>query len=294
MKRQLKLQKTPPKQRLISTSLSATITLPEAPPDMLEIPDIPSLTGGGKLGSGGFGTAGAGGGFGSGVGMGAMSGRSFKPLMMFGKELKNTRKLAVVMDVSRSMTKFLPVVTKELDKVAFGSPLVLYFGCGLMKPKDRIDDDINPVSSDKFRAFWQVWEGKASLKMPAEERRKIKYDPSMPMPLEGIFEMMNKRRDTWFVEFNGITHAWTALISKEVMEADTIYWFADFMDKVDSEQMALVLKTLKKRKQKLYIHASKEGRSFAQVRDELVIPSGGEVIQTQPEEPPQKDNIAAQ
>lgn len=294
MKRQLKLQKTPPKQRLISTSLSATITLPEAPSDVLEMPDIPSLTGGGKLGSGGFGTAGAGGGFGSGVGMGAMSGRSFKPLMMFGKVLKDTRKLAVVMDVSRSMTKFLPVVTKELDRVASGSPLVLYFGCGLVKPKDRIDDDINPVSSDKFRAFWQVWEGKASLKMPVEERRKIKYDPSMPMPLEGIFEMMNKRRDTWFVEFNGITHAWTALMSKEVMEADTIYWFADFMDKVDSEQMALVLKTLKKRKQKLYIHASKEGRSFAQVRDELVIPSGGEVIQTQPEEPPQKDNIAAQ
>jgi hypothetical protein len=294
MKRQLKLQKTPPKQRLISTSLSTTITLPEAPPDVLEMPDISSLTGGGKLGSGGFGTAGAGGGFGSGVGMGAMSGRSFKPLMMFGKVLKDTRKLAVVMDVSRSMTKFLPVVTKELDKVAFGSPLVLYFGCGLMKPKDRIDDDINPVSSDKFRAFWQVWEGKASLKMPAEERRKIKYDPSMPMPLEGIFEMMNKRRDTWFVEFNGITHAWTALMSKEVMEADTIYWFADFMDKVDSEQMKLVLKTFKKRKQKLFIHASKEGRSFAQVRDELVIPSGGEVIQTQPEEPPQKDKIAAQ
>ena len=87
-------------------------------------------------------------------------------------------------------------------------------------------------------------------------------------------------------------------MSKEVMEADTIYWFVDFMDKVDSEQMELVLQTLKKRKQKLYIHASREGRSFAQVRDELVLPSGGEVIQSQSEEEPpkkkEKDKIVAQ
>ena len=294
MKRQQKLQKTPPKQRLISTSIDSTLTLPEASPDVLEMPDIASLSGGGKLGSGGFGTGGAGGGFGAGVGMGALAGRTFKPLMMFGKELKDTRKMAVVMDVSRSMTKFLPLVSKELDKVAFGSPLVLYFGCGLMKPPPKLDDDINPVTSDKFRAFWQAWEGKTSLKIPAAERRSITYDPAKPMPLEAIFDLMSKRQNTWFVEFNGITFASTALMSKEVMEADTIYWFADFMDKVDSEQMKLVLKTLKKRKQKLYIHASREGRSFAQVRDELVIPSGGEVIQTQSEEPPKKDKVAAQ
>jgi hypothetical protein len=300
MKKQQKLQKTPPKQRLVSTSINATLTLPEAPPDMLELPDIATMANGGKLGSGGFGIAGSGGGFGSGTGMGAMSGRTFKPLMMFGKELKDTRKMAVVMDVSRSMTKFLPLVTKELDKVAFGSPLVLYFGCGLMKPPPKLDDDINPVTSDKFRAFWQAWEGKTSLKIPAAERRNITYDPAKPMPLEAIFDLMSKRQNTWFVEFNGITYASTALMSKEVMEADTIYWFADFMDKVDSDQMALILKTLKKRKQKLYIHASREGRSFAQVRDELVIPSGGEVIQTQSEEAPpkkkekEKDKVAAQ
>ncbi|MBB5034926.1 hypothetical protein [Prosthecobacter vanneervenii] len=297
VKRQQKVQKSMPQQRLISTSIDAALTLPEAPPAMLDMPDFSSLAGGDKLGSTGFGTAGAGGGFGSGVGMGAMSGRAFKPLMMFGKELKDTRKIAVVMDVSRSMTKFLPLVAKELDKVAYGSPLVLYFGCGLVKPKEKIDDDINPVSSDKFRTFWQVWEGKTPLKISKEERKKLKYDPAKPMPLEAIYDMMSQRRNTWFVEFNGITYAWTALMSKEVMEADTIYWFADFMDKVESEQMEAVLKTLKKRKQKLYIHASREGRSFAQVRDELVIPSGGEVIQTQSEEPPkkkEKDKIAAQ
>lgn len=288
VKRQQKLQKTPPKQRLVSTSINTTLVLPEAPPDMLNLPDIASLSAGGKLGSGGFGTGGAGGGFGGGQGLGGMSGMTFKPLMMFGKVLKDTRKIAVVMDVSRSMTKYLPLVAKELDKVAAGSPLVLYFGCGLVKPKEKIDDDINPTNSEKFRTFWQIWEGKTSLKTPPEEYKKMKYNPALPMPLEDIFKMMEKRRNTHFVEFNGITHAHTALMSKEVTEADTIYWFADFMDKVDAEQMEVVLKLLKKRKQKLYIHASKEGRSFVQVRDELVIPSGGEVIQTKSEEVPKK------
>lgn len=289
MKRQENVHKTPPMQRLVSASLTANITLPDVPPDMLAVPDIASLAGGGKLGSGGFGTGGTGGGFGSGHGFGGAGGMTFKPLMMFGKELKDTRKIAVVMDVSRSMTKYLPLVAKELDKVAYGSTLVLCFGCGLMPAKGKIEDDINPTSSEKFRAFWQTWEDKKnSLKMTAEERKKISYNPGLPMPLEDIFKMMEKRRNTWFVEFNGITFAWTALMSKEVMEADTIYWFADFMDKVDSGQMETVLKLLKKRKQKLYIHASTQGRSFAQVRDELVIPSGGEVIETKSEEMPKK------
>ncbi len=288
MKRQQALKKTPPMQRLVSTSINATLTLPESPPNMLDLPDVSSMMGGGSLGSGGYGTGGAGGGFGNGQGMGGMSGMTFKPLMMFGKELKGTKKIAVVMDVSRSMTKYLPLVTKELDKVAFGSPLVLYFGCGLASPKGKIDDDINPATGDKFRDYWQVWEGKTPLNTPAAERKKLKYNPGLPMPLNDIYEMMDKRRNTYFVEFNGITYAWTALMSKEVMEADTIYWFADFMDKVDSAQMEAVLKKLKSRKQKLYIHASTQGRSFAQVRDELVIPSGGEVIETKSEEMPKK------
>lgn len=287
-KRQQNVHKAMPMRRLVTTSINTDLTLPEAPPDMLNLPDVSSLAEGGRLGSGGFGGGGAGGGFGNGMGMGGMSGMTFKPMMMFGMELKDTRKIAVVMDVSRSMTRYLPLVAKELDKVAFGSPLVLYFGCGLASPKGRIDDDINPTSSDKFRTFWQFWQGKTPLNTPAAERKKFKYNPALPMPLEDIFNMMEKRQNTHFVEFNGITYAWTALMSKEVSDADTIYWFADFMDKVDADQMETVLKKLKSRKQKLYIHASVRGRSFEQVRDGLVIPSGGEVIETKTEEMPKK------
>ena len=136
-KRHHKLQKSMPAQRLVASNLNTTITLPEAPADMIDVPDITTAIAGGRLGSGGFGTGGSGRGFGNGMGMGGLSGMTFKPLMMFGMKLKDTRKIAVVMDVSRSMTRYLPIVAKELDKVAYGSPLILYFGCGL---KHRRED----------------------------------------------------------------------------------------------------------------------------------------------------------
>lgn len=279
-KKQRSLQKILPMKKIVSTNMNSEISLPDAPLDLLDVPDMSSLLGGGSLGSGGFGRAGAGGGFGTGLGRGGMGGVTFKPLMMFGMELKDTRKIAVVMDVSRSMTKYLPIVAKELDKVAYGSPLVLYFGCGLQKPPRGLEDKVRKVEGNDFARFWQHWQGKASLRMTPEERKKLAYDPSAPMPLPAIYEQMIKRPNTHFIDFNGITYTSSALMSREVMEADTIYWFADFQDRVDEAQMEEVRKKLKSRKQKLYIHASTRGRSFELVRDKLVLPLGGEVIET--------------
>jgi hypothetical protein len=70
-------------------------------------------------------------------------------------------------------------------------------------------------------------------------------------------------------------------MSKEVEDADAIYWFADFQDKVDESMMKDVVKRMKARKQKLYIHASTKGRSYEQVVAGLVEPTGGEVIEVE-------------
>ena len=279
-RKQKRLNKVMPLQRVV-VNTTADVALPDMT-DSISLPDMGSVMGG-KMGSGGFGSGGTGGGFGSGHGIGGMGGMTFKPIFMFGMELKNVKKIAVVMDVSRSMTKYLPIVTKELDNVAFGSNLVLYFGCGLTEEtkQNKALEKTILTTDDDFKTFWQVWEGKTPLNMPMEDRRKLKYDSSVPMPLKDIYEMMSKRKNTWYIDFCGITYAWTALMSKEVEQADAIYWFADFQDKVTPEMMEKVLKTLKKRKQKLYIHASVKGRSFEQVRDGLVLPSGGDVIETE-------------
>ncbi len=281
-KKRKTLNQTMPMKKIVSTSLNSTITLPDAPFDALSVPDVSSLIGGGAI-NGGFGTAGSGGGFGTGSGMGGMSGITFKPLMMFGKELKDTRKMAVVMDVSRSMTKYLPIVAKELDKVARGSPLILYFGCGLKTPPKNLEDKVRKVSDESFNKFWQYWEGKGDMRALRVDYPKLKYDPAKPMPMDAIYQQMIKRPNTYFIDFNGITYTSPALMCKEVMEADTIYWFSDFMDAVDESHIEDVMKKLKNRKQKLYMHASVHGRSFEKVRDLLVIPLGGEVIETKAE-----------
>jgi len=73
-KKRTSLNKTMPMKKIVSTSQNSAITLPDAPPDLLDVPDVSTMLGGGSLGSGGFGKAGGGGGFGTGMGMGSMSG----------------------------------------------------------------------------------------------------------------------------------------------------------------------------------------------------------------------------
>jgi len=283
-KKRKNIAKMLPMKKVVSNSLNAAINLPDVPLDMLDVPDISALLGGGKMGSGGFGIGGAGGGFGSGVGSGGMKGIAFKPIMMFGRDLK-AGKIAVVMDVSRSMTKYLPIVAKELDKVARHSPLILYFGCGLSTPKEttEIDDKVYKATGPAFDRFWQLWQGKTPLQTPAAQRKLLQYDPAKPMPLEPIYKQMVSRPNTHFIDFNGIIYSSFALTCKEVMEADVIYWFSDFQDRVDEEMMKDVLKILKKRKQRLIMHASIQGRSFEKVRDAVCLPSGGEVLETKVE-----------
>ena len=283
-KKRTRLQRTPPMKKVVSTSLNASLTLPNMPPDLLDVPDVSAMLGGGKMGSGGFGTGGAGGGFGSGVGTGGMRGIAFKPIMMFGRDLK-AKRIAVVMDVSRSMTRYLPTVAKELDKVARHSPLILYFGCGLSTPKnkDEIDEKVYKATGPQFDRFWQLWQGRTPLNTPAADRKLLQYDPGKPMPQEPIYKQMVSRPQTYFIEFNGIIYGSYALTCKEVMEADVIYWFSDFQDRVDEEMMKDVLKILKKRKQRLVMHASIHGRSFEKVRDNVCLPSGGEVLETKVE-----------
>jgi len=73
-KKQKAISKTTPVKRLVSSSQNSTVSLPEAPPDILDVPDVSSMMGGSMGASGGFGKSGAGGGFGAGVGMGSQAG----------------------------------------------------------------------------------------------------------------------------------------------------------------------------------------------------------------------------
>jgi hypothetical protein len=204
---------------------------------------------------------------------------TFKPLMMFGKQI-NARRLAVVLDVSSSMTPYLERVVKEADRVAAGSTIVCYFGCGLMRPegKERVIDRIQRTQGPQFERFWRLWHGPAPFSATPQELAAIRFSPNDPIPQEDVYRVLAKRSYTLFAEYNGIVHAWTALLCDEIRTADAIYWFSDFMDEVDKKQMAIVLENLKRRKQRLYLQPSDRGISLKRITDELVIPSGGEVM----------------
>jgi hypothetical protein len=288
VKKRNMLNKSTPMQKIVSANNTAAISLPDMPADAIDMPTLSSTMGGGSMGSGGFGSSGAGGGFGTGQGIGGMKGVTFKPIVMFGKDLQ-ARKIAVILDVSGSMTPHLTKVVKELDRVAAGSRVMLYVGCGVATPKDgmRLDKDAIKTSSKSkddsknFEIFWRrSHPPKTAAGAPPPDPQEVLKGP---IQAEDVFSLMHTRSETYFFKSQGIQYSWMALVARELAEADALYWFSDFQDQVDDKQIETVLKTLKRRKQRLFMHASVKGNSYEQVRDKLVIPSGGEVIESEPE-----------
>jgi hypothetical protein len=174
-------------------------------------------------------------------------------VMMFGKQIK-TRSISVVMDVSGSMTAYLPIVAKELDKVAPGSNLVLFSGCGLLKEPENVDRELYTFAQ----------EGK---------RFEKQFGPE-------IYKQLSERKKTYIIKARNINHAQTALLSRRAMMADTVYWFADFQDAVDMGVMNDLVETFKAKNKKIYIHAVRRGNSFDPVSEHLVKPLKGEVIES--------------
>lgn len=267
-----------PMQRIAVEKSMSEIKLPEASPSLLELPMTKDFLGAGKMGSMGFGSAGAGGGFGNGIGTGGKSGVTFGPIMMFGKQI-NAKRIAVVLDVSRSMTPYLEKVVNELDRVARGSTVVLYYGCGLMRPDGRIDETVQRTQSKDFERFWRIWQGDGMLGFSGQDLKKISFPPGEPIPLEDLFRFFSSRLGTYFLDYNGMDFAWSALLCNEVRSADAVYWFADFEDDVDNRQMKTLAENMRLRRQRLFIHPQIHGSSFNEVMDQVVKVTGGEVVE---------------
>ncbi len=201
-------------------------------------------------------------------------------VVMFGKELKNVRKIAVVMDVSRSMTRYLPEVVKEMKKIGRDSALVLYFGCWMNPIDTNKLEKVYPVGGVEFDKFWQYWQGRMDMQQVMKDYKNLKYDPKLPMPLEDVYKQVAKRKETYFIDRDGsATSVYSALMAKEIRDADAIYWFADFMDRINDDMLADFVKKMKSRQRKLYIHAPhNRGPSLDKITEQAVKPLGGEAI----------------
>lgn len=266
-----------PKTRIVSAATSSSVTLPDITTSMSDFSSLTKATpmgGGMGGGKGGLRGSGEGGmmGNGRGTGVGPGFGKGFISLPLFGQKI-DARRMAVVLDVSNSMHSFLPIVIKEVDKIAPGSPVILHFGCGLSDAEVN-ESRVEPTTERTFESDRMFTSVANSKSMNAQEQ-------------EELIKMFTKRPKTYFVPTTGIGTTWIALLDTKLKDCDAIYWFADFADALGEARIEEISKKLKTRKQKLYIHPSNPrwlvagdrlATNVARVEAELVTPSGGKVI----------------
>lgn len=277
-----------PTSRVAAKDATSDLTLPE--PDMSSsLASIGSLSGGnagglGGTGSGGGRGSGNGAGFGSGSGPGSGgTGGGPAPFagVMFGNEIK-ANSIGVVLDVSGSMIPHLAKVIKELDRVAEGSPLILYVGCGIGegRPKSKAYRTIG-IDSQRFERFWRLNHDQAYKpnKTLEEGSAKVDVDLTRPIPNAALFKLLAARPNTYYLDFEGVKFSWGALTCKELKDAEAVYWFADFQDRVDEKEAKSVMRSIRGKKQKLYVQASGSGSYLSQIQELMVKPTGGSTIE---------------
>ncbi len=281
-----------PKTRVVSLIGNAEISLPDISTSMSDFSSLSAAApmgggmGGGAGGINGKGSGGAmGNGIGSGIGPGL--GNGFVSLPLFGMKI-DAKRMAVVLDMSGSMYAFLPLVIKEVDKVAPGSTVILHYGCGLSAAeikKPRVEATTYKEFEDDRIVTSLI--GSATGAMNQKDR-------------QALLEVVRKRPKTFFVPSSGVGSTWVALTDAKLKDADAIYWFADFADELSVDRLEDVARKLKGRKQKLYIHPSNpkwlEGGNplainVAKVEKEMVTPTGGKVIKAvvKKDPPPKKE-----
>lgn len=259
-------------QKIAAAGSISDIVLPDEVPDLMDLPQAKSLFTDSRL-TPGMGLSGAGG-IGS-TSLGSASGAVFQPFSMFGMQIKS-RRLAVILDVSGSMAPHLPRVIEEVDKVAKGSTVILFVGCGLQAPPPRglEGDEIIPTSSQEFEKFWRMGVDGVTR----ADTRNYRIDRKAVIQNEAVFNILSKRPQTYFIHAVGLSYTWLALLSDKTRSADGIYWFSDFQDQVDFKQINIVRENLQARKQRLYMHAYMQGSSYDLVRTQLVEKTGGDVF----------------
>ncbi len=226
-------------------------------------------TGAGGMGNGGIGTG----------GLGRMGGT--RTAMIFGKKV-TAAKLGVILDVSGSAHPHLAGAVTEIQKGFENATLVLYPGCGMINFNGTSGHEIRKYSSITKRDLEKT---KGNFTTPGQIAKALKIEE---------FEKMTKRptvKDklyvSWFDDEGGDSGkligrtqvAFDDLVKRGV---DTIYWFADFADKVDVEVLEKLSSQLEDRKITLHVH-NFAGKKINPLITAMAEKSGGTVNTEKPQ-----------
>ncbi|MGE9266771.1 MAG: hypothetical protein ACQKBY_01640 [Verrucomicrobiales bacterium] len=213
-----------------------------------------------------------------GFGQGWGEGEGFEQgsgMTLFGRKLE-VKSIGVVLDVSGSMTRHLGRVLDEIDRVAPGSPVVLHVGCAIKEETRRGKLYEQDAPRDQFKKLWYLAQHKDYHQFYGKPDTEV--DLTRPMPGPEVYEKLAGRSQTYFYAYEGSQACGEALTARPLRDVEAVYWFADFQDKHDLDEVKSVLRKMRGRKQKLYVHASGDGPQLPVIMQEIVEPTGGERI----------------
>lgn len=202
---------------------------------------------------------------------------------LFGMEI-TSENLGVVLDVSGSAHATLDKAIAEIDKNFPTAYMVLVVGCGMSDGTGAIQGGGGKVP------------GEPRVVPYTRRGSNDQYDSlkrSAPRQLEDFFRKIGKdraddlrryfkRRDNLFLLYGGDIHAanfaFDFVLDKNV---DTIYWFADFADKIDKDVVENLTKRLRRNRVQVIAH-NFLGKPVRQEAKEMVDKVGGKTLEVVP------------
>lgn len=204
---------------------------------------------------------------------------------MFGMKFSATN-LGVVLDISGSAQAHLDKALREIDKSFPAAYIMLVVGCGISETNGlsgRISGQ--RIVPGKPRVI--AWDEQS------KEAEYISYERGPIAQLGSFYRKMGETRSKELKQYfdnrknlfllyggdvNAANYAFDFLIKQDV---DTIYWFADFTDRIESPVILDLIRTLKRKSIKVIAHNFMGKAVRAEVK-EMAKQTGGATIELIP------------
>jgi hypothetical protein len=213
---------------------------------------------------------------GTGMGTGTGTGKGIvrtAGLKLFGVEVK-AKKLGVIMDISKSMQKYLPQLTTEIFEKFPDADVIFTNGGGMVDWAEALKKFNDDVEEKRKRAKESNKDfiGPTKLEKPALARfsgsgasdwvpvrgSKINHDSyrGIKEDYPELYEKLKNRGNTWFIssyqDANGVYLAFQELIHRKV---EAIYWFTDFQCPVEGQEADKVAVAIAENQIEVILHS---------------------------------------
>ncbi|MDR1144998.1 MAG: hypothetical protein LBK71_02550 [Verrucomicrobiales bacterium] len=182
----------------------------------------------------------------------------------------NTRvesaKLGVLLDVSSSAHPYLPVTVSEIERSFGDAVIVLAYGCGMYDT--AADDGIY------LRAL-------SRCQLPAAGDKNTLGQIAKAAAADGdlgrLIKKFRARRDTHVLYAGDCGHTYYGFKKLIAEQVDTVYWFADFRDKISARVAGKLIKELQARGVKVIAH-NFTGKPVPAAGAQIAAATGGATI----------------